>query len=110
MEAAQSSSSSSSLMLCRLVPCRGGERDKGGVLVKKGRRKVGEGERSSRVGLLLGLGLGLMACSIRPFPSFNMCFCSQTRRQRQVGDRQVERDRRKVKDRQRKERVRQKLG
>lgn len=47
----------------------------GEVLVKKGRRKVGEGERSSRVGLLLGLCLGLMACSMRPFPSFSMCFC-----------------------------------
>lgn len=45
-------------------------------MLKKGRRKVGEGERSSsRVGLLLGLCLGLMACSMRPFPSFNMCFC-----------------------------------
>lgn len=47
----------------------------GEVLVKKGRRKVGEGERSSRVGLLLGLCLGLMACSMRPLPSFSMCFC-----------------------------------
>lgn len=47
----------------------------GEVLEKKGRRKVGEGERSSRVGLLLGLCLGLMACSMRPRPSFSMCFC-----------------------------------
>lgn len=43
--------------------------------MKKGRWKVGEGQRSSREGLLLGLCLGLMACSIRPFPSFSMCFC-----------------------------------
>ncbi|KAG9343277.1 hypothetical protein JZ751_014258 [Albula glossodonta] len=47
------------------------------VLVKKGRRKVGEGERS-RVGLLLGLCLGLclglMAWSIRPRPSFSITF------------------------------------
>lgn len=42
-------------------------------MFKKGMRKTGEGERS-RVGLLLGLCLGLMACSIRPLPSFNMCF------------------------------------
>lgn len=49
----------------------------GEVLVKKGRRKVGEGERSSRVGLLLGLCLGLMAWSMRPFPSFSMCFCGR---------------------------------
>lgn len=47
----------------------------GEVLEKKGRRKVGEGERSSRVGLLLGLCLGLMACNMRPRPSFSMCFC-----------------------------------
>lgn len=47
----------------------------GEVLAKKGRRKVGEGERSSRVGLLLGLCRGLMACNMRPFPSFSMCFC-----------------------------------
>lgn len=53
----------------------GGGEGGGEVLVKKGRRKVGEGERSSRVGLLLGLCLGLMACSMRPFPSFSMCFC-----------------------------------
>lgn len=39
----------------------------------KGQRKEGEGERSC-VGLLLGLCLGLMACSIRPLPSFSMCF------------------------------------
>lgn len=45
----------------------------GEVLPEKGHRKEGEGERS-RVGLLLGLCFGLMACSIRPFPSFSMCF------------------------------------
>lgn len=47
--------------------------------MKKGRRKVGDGERSSRVGLLLGLCLGLMACSMRPLPSFSMCFCGGQR-------------------------------
>lgn len=47
--------------------------DEGGVLAVKGQRKDGEGERSC-VGLLLGLCLGLMACSIRPLPSFSMCF------------------------------------
>lgn len=85
----QSSSSSSSLMLLS----RGGEQDEGGVLVKNGRRKVGEGERSSRVGLLLGLCLGLMACNIRPFPSFNMCFCSQTHQERWCGTERVRKKR-----------------
>lgn len=47
--------------------------EEGEVLPEKGHRKEGEGERS-RVGLLLGLCFGLMACSIRPFPSFSMCF------------------------------------
>ncbi|KAG7214612.1 hypothetical protein INR49_010504 [Caranx melampygus] len=71
-----SSSSSSSLMRYPRAPLWWGGGEGGGeVLVKKGRRKVGEGERSSRVGLLSGLCLGLMACSMRPFPSFSMCFC-----------------------------------
>lgn len=47
--------------------------EEGGVLVEKGQRKEGDGERSC-VGLLLGLCFGLMACSIRPLPSFSMCF------------------------------------
>lgn len=51
----------------------------GGVLVEKGQRKEGDGERSC-VGLLLGLCLGLMACSIRPLPSFSMCFWGGSRR------------------------------
>lgn len=56
------------LCLERFAGEEGGE-----VLPEKGHRKDGEGERS-RVGLLLGLCFGLMACSIRPFPSFSICF------------------------------------
>lgn len=69
----QSSSSSLMSQVAALCLERFAGEDGGEVLPEKGHRKDGEGERS-RVGLLLGLCFGLMACSIRPFPSFSICF------------------------------------
>lgn len=57
----------------------------GGVLAEKGQRKEGDGDRSC-VGLLLGLCRGLMACSIRPLPSFSMCFWGEEAHRSKVTD------------------------